>query len=292
MNYPRIRKAVFPAAGLGTRFLPATKAIPKEMLCLVDKPLIQYGVEEAVAAGCTEIIIITGRDKAAMEDHFDSSPELEASLEAKKKQELLDIVRSVSRLAKIVYTRQSQPLGLGHAVLMAKELVGNEPFCVLLPDDVVDARVPCMKQMVEAFNQTGSSILASEVVEGPAISAYGCLDCTPVATNPRLLEVKGMVEKPKFEDAPSPNAIIGRYILTPRIFQMIEALKPGAGGELQLTDAIKALLAHEKVFGFQYEGTRYDAGDKLGFLKATVELGLKRDDLGPAFRTWLKQYPI
>ncbi len=292
MNYPKIRKAVFPAAGLGTRFLPATKAIPKEMLCLVDKPLIQYGVEEAVAAGCTEIIIITGRDKAAMEDHFDSSPELEASLEAKKKQELLDIVRSVSRLAKIVYTRQSQPLGLGHAVLMAKELVGNEPFCVLLPDDVVDARVPCMKQMVEAFNQTGSSILASEVVEGPAISAYGCLDCTPVATNPRLLEVKGMVEKPKFEDAPSPNAIIGRYILTPRIFQMIEALKPGAGGELQLTDAIKALLAHEKVFGFQYEGTRYDAGDKLGFLKATVELGLKRDDLGPAFRTWLKQYPI
>ena len=292
MTLRKIRKAVFPAAGMGTRFLPATKATPKEMLTLVDKPLIQYGVEEAVAAGCTEIIIITGRDKAAMEDHFDSSPELEASLEAKKKQELLDIVRSVSRLAKIVYTRQSQPLGLGHAVLMAKELVGNEPFCVLLPDDVVDARVPCMKQMVEAFNQTGSSILASEVVEGPAISAYGCLDCTPVSTNPRLLEVKGMVEKPKFEDAPSPNAIIGRYILTPRIFQMIEALKPGAGGELQLTDAIKALLAHEKVFGFQYEGTRYDAGDKLGFLKATVELGLKRDDLGPAFRTWLKQYPI
>ncbi|HEV2618605.1 MAG TPA: UTP--glucose-1-phosphate uridylyltransferase GalU [Acidobacteriaceae bacterium] len=292
MSYPKIRKAVFPAAGLGTRFLPATKAIPKEMLCLVDKPLIQYGVEEAVAAGCTEIIIITGRDKAAMEDHFDYSPELEASLEAKNKQELLDVVRSVSKLAKIVYTRQPHPLGLGHAVLMAKELIGDEPFCVLLPDDIVDARVPCMKQMVEAFHQTGSTILASEVIEGPAISAYGCLDCTPVAANPRLLAVKGMIEKPGFEDAPSPNAIIGRYILTPRIFEMIEALKPGAGGELQLTDAIKALLAHEKVFGFHYEGTRYDAGDKLGFLKATVELALKRDDLGPPFRDWLKQFPI
>jgi UTP--glucose-1-phosphate uridylyltransferase len=292
MSYPKIRKAVFPAAGLGTRFLPATKAIPKEMLCLVDKPLIQYGVEEAVAAGCTEIIIITGRDKAAMEDHFDYSPELEASLEAKNKKALLEVVRSVSKLAKIVYTRQPHPLGLGHAVLMAKELVGDEPFCVLLPDDILDCNVPCMKQMVEAFYETGSTILASEVVEGPAISAYGCLDCTPLASNPRLLEVKGMVEKPKFEDAPSPNAIIGRYILTPRIFPMIEALKPGAGGELQLTDAIKALLAHEKVYGFHYEGTRYDAGDKLGFLKATVELGLKRDDLGPAFREWLRQLPI
>jgi UTP--glucose-1-phosphate uridylyltransferase len=292
MSYPKIRKAVFPAAGLGTRFLPATKAIPKEMLCLVDKPLIQYGVEEAVAAGCTEIIIITGRDKAAMEDHFDYSPELEASLEAKGKQALLEVTRSVSKLAKIVYTRQPHPLGLGHAVLMAKEIVGDEPFCVLLPDDIVDAKVPCMKQMVEAFYETGSTILASEVVEGPAISAYGCLDCTPLASNPRLLDVNGMVEKPKFEDAPSPNAIIGRYILTPRIFEMIEGVKPGAGGELQLTDAIKALLAHEKVYGFHFEGTRYDAGDKLGFLKATVELGLKRSDLGPAFREWLRQYPI
>jgi UTP--glucose-1-phosphate uridylyltransferase len=254
MSYPKIRKAVFPAAGLGTRFLPATKAIPKEMLCLVDKPLIQYGVEEAVAAGCTEIIIITGRDKAAMEDHFDYSPELEASLEAKGKKALLEIVHSVSKLAKIVYTRQPHPLGLGHAVLMAKELVGDEPFCVLLPDDIVDAKVPCMKQMVEAFYETGSSILASEVVEGPAISAYGCLDCTPVASNPRLLDVKGMVEK--------------------------------------LTDAIKALLAHEKVYGFHYEGKRHDAGDKLGFLKATVELGLKRKDLGPDFRAWLKELPI
>jgi UTP--glucose-1-phosphate uridylyltransferase len=292
MGYQKIRKAVFPAAGLGTRFLPATKAIPKEMLCLVDKPLIQYGVEEAVAAGCTEIIIVTGRDKAAMEDHFDYSPELEAALEAKNKQALLDLVRSVSSLARIVYTRQPHPLGLGHAVLMAKEIVGDEPFCVLLPDDIVDAEVPCMKQMVEAYYETGSSILASEVVEGPAISAYGCLDCTPYAPNRRLLEVKGMVEKPKFEEAPSPNAIIGRYILTPRIFEMIENVKPGAGGELQLTDAIKALLQHEKVYGFHYDGKRHDAGDKLGFLKATVELGLKREDLGPPFREWLKAFPI
>jgi UTP--glucose-1-phosphate uridylyltransferase len=185
MSYKKIRKAVFPAAGLGTRFLPATKSIPKEMLCLVDKPLIQYGVEEAVGAGCTEIIIITGRDKGAMEDHFDSAPELEASLRAKNKQALLEVVRSVSKLARIVYTRQPEPLGLGHAVLMAKLIVGDEPFCVLLPDDIVDAKVPCMKQMVEAYYETGSSILASEVVEGPAISQYGCLDCTPDAKNPR-----------------------------------------------------------------------------------------------------------
>ena len=292
MAYPKLRKAVFPAAGLGTRFLPATKSIPKEMLCLVDKPLIQYGVEEAVAAGCTEIIIVTGRDKGAMEDHFDSSPELEAALAAKNKQSLLEVVRSVSKLARTVYTRQAEPLGLGHAVLMAKDIVGDEPFCVLLPDDVVDASVPCLKQMVEAFYETQSSILASEVIEGPAISAYGVLDCTPMPQNPRLLAVKGMVEKPKFEEAPSQNAIIGRYILTPRIFAMIEAIKPGASGELQLTDAIKALLQHEKVYGFHYEGKRHDAGDKLGFLKATVEFALKRDDLGPPFREWLKNFPI
>ena len=286
----KIRKAVFPAAGLGTRFLPATKAMPKEMLCLVDKPLIQYGVEEAVAAGCNEIIIITGRGKSTMEDHFDISPELEASLAAKNKTALLEVARSVSKLAKITYTRQPEPLGLGHAVLMAKELVGDEPFAVLLPDDIVDASTPCMKQMVEAFYETQSSILASEVIEGPAISAYGVLDCVPHPKNPRLLDVKNMVEKPKFKDAPSKNAIIGRYILTPRIFEMIETITPGAGGELQLTDAIKALLKYEKVYGFHYEGKRHDAGDKMGFLKATVEFALKRDDLGPPFRDWLKSF--
>lgn len=288
----RIRKAVFPAAGLGTRFLPATKAIPKEMLTLVDKPLIQYGVEEAVAAGCTEIIIITSRGKTTMEDHFDRSPELEATLEAKNKTALLEVARSVSKLAKITYTRQPEPRGLGHAVLMAKEIVGDEPFAVLLPDDIVDAKVSCIGQMAEAFEEVQSSILGSEVVEGAAISAYGCLDCTPDARDPRLLDVRNLVEKPKAEEAPSQHAIIGRYILTPRIFEMLERTTPGAGGELQLTDGIKALLAYEKVYGFSYEGKRHDAGDKLGYLKATVELGLKREDLGPPFREWLKAFPL
>src|ERR1700750_583125 len=288
----KIRKAVFPAAGMGTRFLPATKATPKEMLALVDKPLIQYGVEEAVAAGCTEIIIVTGRGKTTMEDHFDKSAELEASLEARGKTTLLKMAQSFSKLSKISYVRQPEELGLGHAVLMAKELVGNEPFAVLLPDDIVDASTPCMKQMVEAFNETQSSILGSEVVEGAAISAYGCLDCTPDPKNPRLLAVRNMVEKPRPEEAPSQNAIIGRYILTPRIFEMLETITPGAGGELQLTDGIKALLQHEKVYGFHYEGNSTDAGDKQGFLRATVEFALKRDDLGPPFREWLKSFPF
>ena len=288
MALMKVRKAVFPAAGMGTRFLPATKAMPKEMLPLVDKPLIQYGVEEAVAAGCTEIIIVTGRGKTTMEDHFDRSFELEAVLEARNKTALLEIARSMSKLAKIVYTRQAEALGLGHAVLMAKELVGDEPFAVILADDVVDSKQGCLKQMVEAFNETQSSILGSEIVEGAAISNYGCLDCTPDAQDPRLLLVKDMIEKPKAEEAPSQNAIIGRYILTPRIFQMLEQIKPGAGGELQLTDGIKALLRYERVYGFSYEGKRHDAGDKLGFLKATVEFALQREDLGPQFREWLK----
>ncbi len=287
-----IRKAVFPAAGMGTRFLPATKATPKEMLSLVDKPLIQYGVEEAVAAGCTEIIIVTGRGKNTMEDHFDRSPELEASLERRGKTALLEICRGVSSLAKISYVRQPEALGLGHAVLMAKELVGDEPFAVLLPDDIVDAMTPCMKQMVEAFAQTGSSILGSEIVEGDAIQNYGCLDCAPVDGNPRLHKVRDMVEKPKPHEAPSQNAIIGRYILTPRIFELLENLKPGAGGELQLTDGIRALLEFESVYGFTYEGKRHDAGDKLGFLKATVEFGLKHKDLGPKFQEWLQSFPL
>jgi len=288
MEVMKVRKAVFPAAGLGTRFLPATKAMPKEMLPLVDKPLIQYGVEEAVAAGCDEIIFVTGRGKTAMEDHFDRSPDLEAMLEMKGKSELLKIARSVSSLAKITYVRQAEALGLGHAVLQAKWLVGNEPFAVILADDVVDSKVSCIKQMVEAYEQTGASILGSEVVEGAAISNYGCLDCTQDASDPRLLAVRDMVEKPKAGTQPSQHAIIGRYILTPRIFDMLENITPGAGGELQLTDGIKALLQYEKVYGFSYEGKRHDAGDKLGFLKATVEFALKRDDLGPAFREWLK----
>ena len=289
MAVKKIRKAVIPAAGMGTRFLPATKAVPKEMLPLVDKPLIQYAVEEVVAAGVNEVIIITGRGKTPLEDHFDRAPELEYQLEARGKHDLLELARSMSQLARISYTRQPEALGLGHAVLQAKNLVVDEPFCVILPDDIVDATVPCMQQMVEAFEQTQSSIIASEVVPGAAISNYGCLDCTPDSSDPRLLAVRNLVEKPRPDEAPSQHAIIGRYILTPRIFEMIENLTPGAGGELQLTDAIKALLAYEKVFGFSYEGTRHDAGDKMGFLKATVGFALKRDDLGPKFREWLRE---
>jgi UTP--glucose-1-phosphate uridylyltransferase len=288
MIQQKIRKAVIPAAGFGTRFLPATKATPKEMLPLVDKPLIQYGVEEAVAAGCTDIIIVTGRGKTTMEDHFDRSPELEAALCTRGKTQLLELVQSISKLARISYVRQPDALGLGHAVLMAKELVGKEPFAVILPDDIVDAEGGCLAQMVGAFEETQSTILGTEVVEGDAISLYGCLDCTPHPTNLRLVAVSNLVEKPKPKEAPSQNAIIGRYILTPRIFDMIEQLTPGAGGELQLTDAIKALLQFEKVYGFHYVGQRYDAGDKLGFLKATVDFALQHDAVGPAFREWLK----
>ena len=284
----KVRKAVFPAAGLGTRFLPATKAIPKEMLQLVDKPIIQYGVEEALAAGIEEIIIVTARGKTAIEDHFDTSFELEANLEKKGKKELLALARGVSEMAELVYVRQREARGLGHAVLMAKDLVGDEPFAVLLPDDVIDGPVPCLKQMIDAFDDVQSSIIASQVVEGPAISAYGVLAGHEVPGKPRLFDVSGMVEKPKFEEAPSKNAIIGRYILTPAIFEKIEKTEVGAGGEIQLTDGIKALMAEEKVYGFNFEGLRHDAGDKFGMLQATVDFALKRDDLGPKFREYLK----
>lgn len=284
----QVRKAVFPAAGLGTRFLPATKVIPKEMLALVDKPIIQYGVEEAIESGIEHIIIITGRGKGAMEDHFDHSFELDAALEQKGKHELLALSRGVSSLARISYVRQKEPLGLGHAVLCAKELVGDEPFAVILPDDVIDAEVPCIRQMMDVFDERGSSVLATQTVEGPGISAYGVLAGAQDAANPRIYNCTGMVEKPKFADAPSKQAIIGRYILTPRIFALLEQTKPGAIGEIQLTDGILALLKEEKVIGYTFEGKRYDAGDKFGMLKATVEFALKRDDLGPQFRAYLK----
>jgi len=289
---PKVRKAVFPAAGFGTRFLPATKAIPKEMLALVDKPIIQYGVEEALAAGCDQIIIITARGKSAIEDHFDISYELEAALEKRGKTELLEVSRKVSNMADLSYVRQKEAKGLGHAVLMAKELVGDEPFAVLLPDDVIDAPVPCLKQMIDVFDEVQGSILATQIVEGPAISAYGVLDGAPRAGNPRVIEARGMVEKPKFEEAPSENAIIGRYILTPAIFELLENITPGAGGELQLTDGIKGLLKTEKVYGYSFEGIRHDAGDKLGMLKATVDFALKRSDLGPPFREFLKSLSL
>lgn len=288
----KVRKAVFPAAGLGTRFLPATKSIPKEMLPLVDKPIIQYGVEEAIAAGCEHIIIVTGRGKSAIEDHFDVSFELEANLERRGKTELLALSRHVSNMARLSYVRQKEAMGLGHAVLMARDLVGDEPFAVILPDDVIDAPTPCLKQMIDLFEQVQSSIIATMEVEGPAISAYGVLDGATDAKNPRLFNVKGMVEKPKLADAPSKNAIIGRYILTPDIFDLLEKTPLGAGGELQLTDGIKGLLETEKVYGYNFEGARYDAGDKLGMLKATVDFALKRDDLGPDFRAHLKSLAL
>jgi UTP--glucose-1-phosphate uridylyltransferase len=284
----QVRKVVFPAGGLGTRFLPATKVIPKEMLALVDKPIIQYGVEEAVASGIEHIIIVTGRGKGTMEDHFDHSFELNATLERRGKQELLAVSRSVSSLAQISYVRQREPLGLGHAVLCAKELVGNEPFAVVLPDDVIDAETPCLKQMIDVFNERGGSVLATQTVEGPGISAYGVLAGFQDPEDPRIYNCTGMVEKPKFEDAPSQQAIIGRYVLTPRIFELLEQTTPGAGGEIQLTDGIKALLKEEKVFGYTFEGKRFDAGDKFGMLQATVEFALKRNDFGPKFREYLK----
>jgi UTP--glucose-1-phosphate uridylyltransferase len=284
----RVRKAVFPAGGQGTRFLPATKVIPKEMLALVDKPIIQYGVEEAIASGIEHIIIVTGRGKGAMEDHFDTSYELEATLEKKGKFELLAISRGVSSMARISYVRQKEPLGLGHAVLCAKDLVGDEPFAVILPDDVIDAEVPCLKQMIAVFNERGGSVLATQTVEGPGISAYGVLAGSQDPVNKRIYNCAGMVEKPRFEEAPSTQAIIGRYVLTPRVFELLEKTGPGAIGEIQLTDGIKALLKEEKVFGYTFEGKRYDAGDKFGMLQATVEFALKRPDLGPRFREFLK----
>ena len=286
----KVRKAVFPAAGLGTRFLPATKAQPKEMLPLIDKPIIQYGVEEAMASGCDQIIMVTGRGKSAIEDHFDVSYELEKMLEDRGKTDLLRIVQQISDMIHMAYVRQKEALGLGHAVLMAAELIGDEPFAVILPDDVIDAPVPCLKQMVEVYNQTGCTVLATQVVDGRAISAYGVLDTKPVAGkhDGRLFEVRDLVEKPKFEDAPSNLAIIGRYVLTPAIFDMLSSIQPGSGGELQLTDGLRALLKKEKIYGFTFEGKRHDAGDKLGFLKATVEFALKREDLGSDFREYLK----
>ena len=284
----QVRKAVFPAGGLGTRFLPATKAVPKEMLALVDKPIIQYGVEEAIASGIEHIIFITGRGKSSMEDHFDISYELDATLEKKGKKELLELSRKISSLARVSYVRQKEPLGLGHAVLCAKELVGDEPFAVILPDDVIDAQTPCIKQMVDVYNERQGSVLATMTIEGPSISAYGVLAGSQDPANERIYECTGMVEKPKFEVAPSKQAIIGRYILTPRVFSTLEKTGYGAGGELQLTDGILGLLEFEKVYGYTFEGKRFDAGDKFGMLQATVEFALNRPEFGAKFREYLK----
>lgn len=287
----KVRKAVFPAAGLGTRFLPATKAQPKEMLSLVDKPLIQYGVEECIDSGVQNIIIVTGRGKASIEDHFDVSFELEHLLESKKKDELLQSVRKISDMMDVSYVRQKEALGLGHAVLRARELVGPEPFAVVLSDDVIAAEKPCIRQLLDVYEYYGASVVALMEVPKDKISAYGVVDAEPVAhdgKNGRLFRIKNMVEKPKAEDAPSNLAIIGRYVLTPEIFQSLTEIPPGSGGEIQLTDGLKHLLKSRPIYGLLFEGERYDAGDKLGFLKATVEFALKRPDLGGDFREYLK----
>jgi len=286
----KVRKAVFPAAGLGTRFLPATKASPKEMLPLVDKPLIQYAVEEAVASGCESILIITGRDKTAIEDHFDIAFELEQTLREKGKDDLLEEVHAISELAHITYTRQKQALGLGHAIYQAKDFVGDEPFAALLADDVVDAERPALRQMMDVFDKYQAPVIATMQVAGKAISRFGVIDADEV--EPGVFKVNDMVEKPPFAEAPSDLAIIGRYIFTPDIFDAIEKTEPGAGGEIQITDAMRLLLKTKPLYALKLDGRRHDAGDKLGFLIATVEFALKRPDLAGDFREYLKTLQI
>jgi UTP--glucose-1-phosphate uridylyltransferase len=282
----KIRKAVFPAAGLGTRFLPATKASPKEMLPLVDKPLIQYAVEEAVASGCDSVLIVTGRDKAAIENHFDIAFELEYLLREKGKHALLQEVRAISELAQVTYTRQKEALGLGHAIYQAKDFAGEEPFAVLLADDVVDAERPALRQMIDIFERYNAPVIATMQVEGEAISRFGVIDADEV--EPGVFKIRDMVEKPALAEAPSDLAIIGRYIFTPDIFQAIEQTEPGAGGEIQITDAMRILLEKRPFYALKLDGRRHDAGDKLGFLIATVEFALKRPDLSADFSEFLK----
>jgi UTP--glucose-1-phosphate uridylyltransferase len=287
----QIRKAVFPVAGLGSRFLPATKAQPKEMLPIVDKPLIQYAVEEAVAAGITDLIFITGRNKRAIEDHFDTAYELEAELEAAQKQQLLSLVQNViPKNVNCIYIRQSAPLGLGHAVLCARPVVGNEPFAVLLADDFMDTPDgvrPVLAQMTERYDFERASLLAVQEVPRENTRQYGIVSASPYRD--RLELVSGIVEKPKPEDAPSTLAVVGRYVLSARIFDFLEQVGKGAGGEIQLTDGIAALLRHERVLAYRYEGQRYDCGSKLGYLKATVAMGLKHPETGAAFAEFVAQ---
>jgi len=286
----KIRKAVFPAAGLGTRFLPATKASPKEMLPLVDKPLIQYVIEEAVEAGVESIIIVTGRNKTAIEDHFDISFELEQLLRERGKLEDLRRARAISEIARISYVRQREALGLGHAVLQARDFVENEPFAVMLADDIVDSEVPALKQMLRVYEETGDPVIGTMQVAGEAISRFGVIDAEEV--RPGVFKIRDMVEKPPFQEAPSDLAIIGRYLLTPDIFDELEHTGRGAGGEIQITDAMRALLKKRPFYAVRLDGVRHDAGDKLGFLVATVEFALKRDDLAPQFREYLRSLKL
>ena len=291
----RVRKAVLPAAGLGTRFLPATKAQPKEMLPVVDKPLIQYVVEECVASGIDNIIVVTGRGKNAIEDHFDSAPELERFLESKGKKDQAELVRSIGKTVKFSYTRQKEPLGLGHAVLTARELVGDEPFAVLLGDVIIPGARPATRQLVDVWEKTGIGAIAVEEVPREKTSLYGIVDCAPEKRGSwggRLLRIKGMVEKPSPKDAPSNLAVTGRYVLPPEVFDFLEKTKPGRGGEIQLTDALLALANEMSLYALVYEGKSYDAGDKLGFLKATVEFGLGNPEFGKDFREYLKELKL
>jgi UTP--glucose-1-phosphate uridylyltransferase len=285
----QISKAVFPAAGLGTRFLPATKAQPKEMLPLVDKPLIQYVIEEAVASNIRNITIVTGRGKNAIEDHFDVSFELEQVLEARGKTAQLREVRQISNMISVSYVRQKEALGLGHAILAARDNVGGEPFAVMLGDDIIESQIPCLSQMMQLFEKLQASIIATCEVPQAEISHYGVIRGFPVdGFNGRVYRIQDVVEKPPASEAPSNLAIIGRYILTPQIFGLLEKTRIGSGGEIQLTDGIRLLLEQQPVYAYMFEGTRYDAGDKLGFLKATVEFALRRSDLGSEFRQYLK----
>lgn len=283
----KVKKAVFPVAGLGTRFLPATKSSPKEMLPLIDKPLVQYVVEEAVASGIEQILFVTGRGKHNIEDHFDISVELEAHLYDKGKDRELSRVREIAEMVNIFYVRQRQALGLGHAILCAKDFVGNEPFAVLLGDDIIDSEQPCLGQLLDVFDQQGGSVLALEKVPMENISSYGCVAAEQLSQ--RTFHVTNMVEKPTRDEAPSDMAIIGRYVLTPRIFEILRDQKPGKGGEIQLTDAILTLSKEENVYGCLFEGMRHDCGDKLGFLKATVDMALKRNEFNTEFEAYLRQ---
>jgi UTP--glucose-1-phosphate uridylyltransferase len=282
----KVRKAVFPAAGLGTRFLPATKVSPKEMLPLVDKPLIQYVVEEAVASGIESVIIVTGRGKSAIEDHFDVSFELEALLRERGKEDELRLVRRITDMARFSYVRQREALGLGHAILQARDLVGDEPFAVMLSDDIIDSKTPALRQLLDVYEKYDAPVVATMEVEGEVISRFGALDVQEVTDG--VYRIKDMVEKPPLAEAPSNLAIIGRYVLTPDIFDEIASTRPGAIGEIQITDAMRALLQKRDFYAVRFEGTRYDAGDKLGFLVATVEFALKHEDLAPEFRQYLE----
>jgi UTP--glucose-1-phosphate uridylyltransferase len=283
----KLRKAVFPVAGLGSRFLPVTKASPKEMLPIVDKPLIQYAVEEAAAAGITDMVFVTGRNKRAIEDHFDKAYEIETELERKNKNALLDMVRSVlPEGVRCMYIRQAEPLGLGHAVLCAQPIVGNEPFAVLLADDLIDADPPAMCRMAEIFGATGASLLGVEEVPRSQTQSYGIVTVDKMRGD--TAKIHSIVEKPKPADAPSNLGVIGRYVLTPKIFHMLAEMAPGAGGEIQLTDAISALLTHERVLAVRLPGKRYDCGSKLGYLQAMLEYGLRHPETGEQFARYLK----